>query len=77
MYKCQNTRIKNQDWGYMCVFLFKRVCFSGSPRKIFILSPAGFVISPMRNLLLGLSPENCLKFEIFPGESSSPHRDVF
>ena len=28
----------------------------------------------MRNLLLGLTPEIVLKFEIFPGESSSPHR---
>ena len=38
------------------------------------LSPAGFVISLVRNLLLGLNPENFLKFEIFHGGSSSPHR---
>ena len=45
--------------GYMCVcFLFKTVCLLGSTRKIFILSPVGFVISPVRNLLLGLTPEN-------------------
>ena len=38
------------------------------------LSLTGFFISLVRNLLLGLNPENFLKFEIFPGESSRPHR---
>ena len=42
---------------YVC-FLFKTVCLWGSSRKIFLLSPAGFIISPVRNLLLGLIPEN-------------------
>ena len=41
-----------------------------------MLSPAGFVISPVRNLRLGLNPENFLKLEIFPDESSSPYRDT-
>ena len=69
------TYIYIHIWGYMSVcFLFKAVCLWGSPRKIFILFPAGFVISPVRNLLLGLTPEKFLKFEIFPGESSSPHQ---
>ena len=52
-----------------CVcFLFKTVCLWASPRKIFILSRAGFVISPVRNLMLYL---NVLRFKIFPDESSS------
>ena len=59
----------------VCV-LFETVCLRRSPRKVSILSPAGFVISPVKNLLLGLTPENILKFEIFPGETSSPHRDT-
>ena len=41
----------------MCVFFILKSVFVR-------LSPAGFVISPVRNLLLGL----------IPGESSSPHR---
>ena len=28
----------------------------------------------MRNSLLGFTPENFLKLEVFPSESSSPHR---
>ena len=48
--------------------------FGGSPRKIFILFPVDFVISRVKNLLLGLTPEDFSKFEIFPGESSSLHR---
>ena len=59
----------------VCV-LFETVCLRRSPRKVSILSPAGFVISPVKNLLLGLTPENILKFEIFSGETSSPHRDT-
>ena len=43
---------------------------------IFILFPAGFVISPVRNLLVGRTPEKFLKFEIFPVEPSSPHRST-
>ena len=58
----------------MCVFLWKTVCWWVSPRRIFILSPAGFVISPVRHSQLGLIPEIFLKFEILHGESSSPHR---
>ena len=57
-------------------FLFKTVCLWGVPRKTFILAPAGFVISSVRNLLLGLKPENLLKFEIFPVESSSPYQGI-
>ena len=51
----------------------KSSVFVSFSRKIFILSPADFVISPVRNSLLGLIPENFLKFETFPGESSSSH----
>ena len=58
----------------MYIYIYIYIYISGSPRKIFILSPTGFVISPLRNLLLGLTPENFLKFEIFLGESISPHR---
>ena len=52
---------------YICVcvcvcFLFKTVCLWGSPRKIFILSLTGFVISQVINFI----PENFLKFEISP-----------
>ena len=50
------------------------MCLWVSPCRIFILSPVSFVISPMRNSLLGLTRENFLKFDIFPGESNSPHR---
>ena len=36
----------------------------------FVVSPMGFLISSVQNLLLGLTPE---KFGKFPDESSSPH----
>ena len=87
MYKCQNKCIKcikNQEprhlfikklyFGFFQTFKAYIYIYIGSPNKIFILSPAGFFISPVRNLLLDLTPENFLKFEIFPGESSRPHR---
>ena len=87
MYKCQNKCIKcikNQEprhlfikklyFGFFQTFKAYIYIYIGSPNKIFILSPAGFFISPVRNLLLGLTPENFLKFEIFSGESSRPHR---
>ena len=76
LYKWQTICIKNQDIYLLksYIFLFKTACLWHFPCKIFILSPASFVISPVRNLLLGLTLENVLKFEIFPGESSSPHR---
>ena len=58
----------------LCVFsILQSVFLWCSPRKILILSPEGLVISPVRKLLLGLTPKNLLKFEIFPGESSSPN----
>ena len=47
---------------------------NSSLRWIFISSPVGFLISPVENLLLGLTPEMFLKLGIFPGESSSPYR---
>ena len=53
----------------VCVCVCVRVCVC-----VFYLKQFVFVISPVRNLLLGLTPENFLKFEIFPGESSRPHR---
>ena len=59
---------------YVYVYILKTVCLWGYPRKIFMLSLAGFVISPVGNLVQALTPENFLKFKIFRGESSSPHR---
>ena len=63
------------------LFLSQINIFINSPRWIFISSPVGFVvssldflISPVENLLLGLTPEKFWKFDIFPGESSSPYR---
>ena len=38
-----------------------------------MLSSVGFVISLVRNLLLGFTPENFSKFQIFPSEPSIPH----
>ena len=59
----------------LCIFFkISTVYLWRSPRNTFILSPADFVISPVGNLLLGLTPKNVWKFKIFPGESSSPHR---
>ena len=40
----------------------------------FAVSPVGFLISPVKNLLLGLTSEKFWKFGIFPGESRSPCR---
>ena len=87
IYKCQNKCIKciqNQEprhlfikklyFGFFQTFKAYIYIYIGSPNKIFILSQAGFFISPVKNLLLGLTPENFLKFKIFPGESSRPHR---
>ena len=49
-------------YGDICMyFLFKTVCLLGFPRKISILSPVGLFISSVRNLLLGLTPENFFK----------------
>ena len=62
--------------GIYVYFLFKTVCLWGVPRKTFILAPAGFVIPSVSNLLLGLTPKNLLKFEIFPVESSSPFQRI-
>ena len=59
---------------YVYVYILKTVCLWGYPRKIFMLSRAGFVISPVGNLVQALTPENFLKFKIFRGESSSLHR---
>ena len=56
------------------MFLSQSNIFINSPRWIFISFPVGFVISPVENLLLGLTPEKFWKFGIFPGESSSHHR---
>ena len=63
-------------YEYMCVYFLKIsiVSFWGYCRKIFILSPVGFVISPVGNLLLGLTLKIFLKFKIFDGESSSLYR---
>ena len=54
------------------VHMFLNQCstFVSSSCWIFILSPIGFLASPMENLLLGLIPD----FYIFHGESTSPHR---
>ena len=65
------------------VFMFLSQCniVVSSPRWIFISSPVRFIVSPVvfvifpvKNLFLGLIPQNFWKFNIFPGESSSPHR---
>ena len=55
--------------------------FTSSPRGILISPPVGFVVSPMsflispvENLLLGLTTEKFWKFGIFYGTSSGPHR---
>ena len=55
------------------MFLVSVIYFISSPRWIFIWSPVGLLISPMENLLLGFTPEDFWKFDIFPRESSSPH----
>ena len=36
--------------------------------------PQWVSLSPLKNLFLVLTPENVWKFDIFPGESSSPHQ---
>ena len=41
-----------------------------------MLSPVGFVVSPVESLHLGLTPEKFRKFQIFPGESTIPRRDT-
>ena len=58
------------------IFLNLRNIFVSSPRWFFISSPVGFVGFPVENLLLRLNSENFWKFDIFPGHSSSPHRDT-
>ena len=59
---------------YVCVCVFFQN--QGSPCKIFIFSKVSFVISPVVNLLLGLTLEIFLKSQIFPGESISIYRDT-
>ena len=63
------------------MFLSQCNIFVSSTRRIFIsspvgsvISPVGFLISPVEILLLGFTPKNFSKFNIFPGELSSPHR---
>ena len=59
----------------VCCCLFKTVCLLGVlPGKFFILTPVGFVISAVRNLLLGLTSENFLEFDTSLSDSSSTHR---
>ena len=59
----------------VCCCLFKTVCLLGVlPGKFFILPPVGFVISAVRNLLLGLTSENFLEFDTSLSDSSSTHR---
>ena len=55
--------------------------FVSSTRRIFIsspvssvVSPVAFLISPVETLLLGFILKNFSKYNIFPGELSSPHR---
>ena len=55
-------------------FLSQRNLFFSSHRWISISYLVVFVVSPMENLLLVLTPENFWKFNIFPGEVRSPHR---
>ena len=50
--------------------------FVSSYRWISISSPVGFDVLLVENLLLGLTPEKFWKFDIFPSESSSPHRST-
>ena len=63
------------------IFLRQSNIFISSHRWIsisslvgFVVSLVGFVISLVENLLLGVTPEKFWKFDIFPGESSSPYR---
>ena len=56
------------------MILSQSIIFVNSPRGIFISSAVGFCISPVENLRLGFTPEYFWKFDIFPGESSSPYR---
>ena len=58
----------------MCVFFIYNSVFVRLSPQDFHIIPASFVISPVRNLLPGLTSKNFLKFEIFPGESSPPYR---
>ena len=55
------------------MLLRQRNIFVSSPRWVFISSPVGFFISPVENLLQGLTPEKVWKFDIFPSGLSSPH----
>ena len=48
--------------------------FVSLPHRIFTQSAAGFVVSSVENLLLGLNPEKFWESAIFPGKLSSPHR---
>ena len=67
-------------YNCVCVCVCVCVCLffqnQDSPCKIFIFSKVGFVISPVVNLLLGLTLEIFLKSQIFSGESISIYRDT-
>ena len=58
---------------YVCVFCLKKCVCEVLPAR-FSYYPRWVLLSvPVRSLLLGLTPENFLKFEVFPGESGRPH----
>ena len=48
----------------------------GNMKLSVVIVLSGFVISPVRNSLLGLTPENFLKFEIFPSDSSNLQQGI-
>ena len=59
------------------LFLSQINIFINSPRWIFISSPVGFVISPLENLLLGLTPEKFWKFEEYQYQYKLSKRGIF
>ena len=63
--------------GSICMYIFKLaqyICHFALLDFNIIPGPVGFVVSPVGNLLLGLTPENFAKFDIFPSELRSPYR---
>ena len=59
------------------LFLSQINIFINSPRWIFISSPVGFVISPLENLLLGLTPEKFWKFWEYQYQYKLSKRGIF
>ena len=56
------------------MFLNQRYVFVSSSHCFFMSFMVGFVVTPVENILLGLTPEKFRKFGISPSEVSSPHK---